>query len=183
MAFVRAEVAEGLLKWRAPLIYAGVALFGVLVFSRGGLFFQVVGAAVIAIGVTYFVTTVRRIGLRANDTGQGVVEIDERQVTYLSAFGGGAVSLDDLTDIRVSSPTQLVSAAQPYHARPLSRLWILRDSLGSEVQIPMDATNVDALVEAMLNLPQTQSALIYQAMRAEGGQPVVIWRRETSPLH
>ena len=113
----------------------------------------------------------------------GVVEIDERQVTYLSAFGGGAVSLDDLTDIWIASPTQLVSAAQPYHDRPLSRLWILRDSLGSEVQIPMDATNVDALVEAMLNLPQTQSALIYQAMRAEGGQPVVIWRRETSPLH
>lgn len=164
MSFVRPEVVSGLKRWSEALIGGAVLLWGLrwAVFSGGIL--QWVGVAVALAGLTYAWAGIQRARFRAGSGGLGVVEVDERQITYLAPVGGGIVSLDAL---------RRVDIARDRLDQPMWRF----DMAGERLSIPAGAAGAGALFDVLTALPGAEIETAIRTLRAPPEAPVTIWRR------
>ena len=136
MSFIRPEVKAFFLKWREAII-AGAILMGSLqaASSTTGLV-KGLSWATALIGAALFIEGVRRARLPERSGGVGVVEVDERQITYLGPLGGGAISINELIRVKVRT-TDLGPMASDFY-------WEFTDSDGQRLTIPGDAENAAA---------------------------------------
>ncbi len=175
MSFVRPEVVEALVRWRE-------ALLGVLLFLCGGWFvltgyglFSIGGWIAVAVGALLVWEGVLRSQFPRQGGGPGVVDIDERQITWFGPTGGGSVSLDALSLIAIRR-TQAGSATSDF-------FWEFEDTDGNRLSVPGDAENADALFDALAALPGVDyEAIIAASGRADEGLAVV-WHRPSGRLH
>ena len=103
-----------------------------------------------------------------------VIEVDEAQIAYLSALGGGYISLCELSEIRLVT-------------RRGHRYWHLRQSDGETLPIPVDAAGSDALFDAFSTLPGLDTGVLVTALAGGGhasgtlpaldGLSRIIWQR------
>lgn len=167
MSFIRPEVRARLWRWRE------VALTGGLTFWGGWLLWRAADRASIGLGLVALVLTgvfagllfvaVQRLRLRLPGRAAGVVQVDEKEISYLSATGGGFVSLDDLTRLEIA-------------AMGADRHWILTHPGGAALVIPVNAEGAEHLVDAFSALPGLR---IEEAVRAvnRAGARTVVWAR------
>lgn len=164
MSFIRPEARENLLRWREAAIGGAVTLLGLywLVSSFGLL--RWLSVAVIALGVALLWSGIQRARFRGGHGGIGVVQVDERQVTYLAPIGGGFASIDGLTSVEIGPDR----AGLP--------VWRFR-SPGEILTIPTSAEGTDGLFEALSALKGID---MQAAIRASTGKPettVIIWQK------
>ena len=88
MSFVRPEAAQALLRWREVLV--GLAVVGLGVWWYLGAFgiWRWVAVALIAAGGAITWEGIRRARFAPGSGGAGVVEVDERQITYFGPTEG-----------------------------------------------------------------------------------------------
>ena len=167
MSFIRPEVRASLARWR-EVIAGGVTLalgLQLALTSYGALF--LIGTALALAGAALVVAGVQRARFRSGGGGAGVVDIDERRITYFGPFGGGAVSVDDLVEIGVDP----------------SRSWLIRDANGTHLMIPMNAEGADALFDAFAAVPGLTPARLVEAVRSTPRQYTTIWAKPQGRLH
>lgn len=167
MSFLRAEARAVLWRWREVAAAAGVTLFGVHLIGRAvdraALGTGMVAVGITGVGVVLFFFAVLRLRLSPVGTAAGVVEVDERQVGYLTADdGGGFVSINDLTRL------ELVGAAGDRH-------WVLSHLAGPALVIPASADGAEQLFDAFAALPGLRIEDAARAMGRDG--PQLIWTR------
>ena len=173
MTPLRPEVAALLTRWR-EVIAAGVVGFGGLwVAWLGGYLLVPVGAAVVALALTWGFLGFRRMRFAQGVAAPGWVEVDEGQVGYLGPAFGGYVALPDLVEIRLLTMRG-------------RRLWRLKQADGQVLLIPVDAAGAERLFDAFASLPGLGSAALLSALSgARTGQTLpapdattrVVWRR------
>lgn len=172
---IRPEAMTWIARWRevgiglAILglgIYWAFTAFGILLYIAFGLIF---------IGVLLIWEGTRRARFPARGGGPGVVEVDERQITYFSPQGGGAVSVDALTRIEIHT-----TALGPMFT---DLYWIFKTDDGPGLLIPGDAENAGALFDALAALNGVDYEAATRAAGTTERAEFVIWQRPVRQLH
>jgi hypothetical protein len=172
MSFLRPEAMAVFRRWREPLVMTVLALVGLLAFRQGSIradaalqFLGLLIAVPFAIGI---LPAVRMARLRRDDLAPGLVEISERQITYMGPRFGGSVSLNALTRIEI-----VTTADGPW--RP-DVFWTLFHSEGPALSIPSNAQGAEALPGAFSALPGFDLQAVMQAMSATGSGTFRVWQ-------
>lgn len=161
MSFLRPEAAATLVRWREVLIGSAAAAFGVwLATTSFGATF-LIGLGAVAFGGGLAFVGVQRARFRSRTAAAGVVEVDERRVTYLGPFGGGAMALDDVLTVSI-------------HPHPA---WLLTNRAGERLMIPVGAQHGELLFDAFSVLPGLSSHALVTAVQAPPAEVHQIWRR------
>lgn len=170
MSFVRTEALTALTRYREALIGAAIVLFG-LWWAWGSLgLITWMGLALAGLGAVILWSGLRRARIRSAHGGVGVVQIDERQVTYLAPVGGGFASLDDVMRIEIG--------------RDLADLPVWRfHQQGSVLTIPARAEGAEAIFDALTALSGANIDAAIRAVNTPPADTVVIWSRVVAKLH
>lgn len=175
MSFLRPEALDRLRRWREALIGGAVLVVSLRVlWGASGVIWGLAATGAL-IGAALIWEGVRRARWPAEGGGPGVVEVDERQITYLAAFGGGIVSIDQLVRIEIETTD----------AGPLDSdlFWLLWTREGTALRIPGDAEGADALFDAFAPLQGLDyEAVIRTSGRTSTGRALV-WSAPHARLH
>lgn len=148
---IRAEALATLARWREVALSVAVAGLGLWLAARGGSLFMAMGLGLAALGAALGLGALRRMRFAQNIAAPGVVEVIEGEVRYFGPAIGGAVSLADLSELRLIS----------LRGR---RLWRLKQTDGQALLIPVDAAGADALYDAFTTLPGLDMAALLSAL-------------------
>lgn len=165
MSLIRPEAAQIFARWHEAIIGAAVLCLGLYwgLFTGGGLLHWI-GYAVAICGVILLVTGLQRGRFRVGGGGQGVVSLVEGRVTYFGPTGGGAIDLNDLSQLSI------IRSANPPH-------WCLEQTGLPPLTIPLDAEGADLLFDAFAHLPDLQTERMLRQMQSPGDHATVIWRK------
>ncbi|MFY0621853.1 MAG: hypothetical protein JXQ89_09180 [Pelagimonas sp.] len=167
MSLFRPEATAEIARWSEALVGAGVLALGLYwSFFTGGGLLHWIGYGVAAIGAAFVFSGVRRARFGLSGEGLGFVQVTEREISYFTPDGGGAVSVDNL--MRVS-----IEVLGPEQVR-----WIFVSDEGS-LAIPYDASGTEALFDVLSALPGAQFETAIQVLAGSETHSSVIWRRET----
>lgn len=175
MSFLRPEALATLKRWREALIGLGIVLLAVW-WGLGAHGF-VRGAAIVigAVGLALLWNGIRRARFQPGTGGTGVVEVDERQITYFGPEGGGAISIDALIQVRI-----FTTADGPFDD---DVFWVLDDESGQHLRIPSSAEGADGLFDALAALPGANYEVVIEAMRSTELAQFDIWKKSPPRLH
>lgn len=175
MSFVRPELAQTLRRYQEPLMAAVAVLIGLRIYMIGGYIMQGVGGIIAVISVAWGVVALRRARFPTRQGGQGVVEVDERQITYLSPIGGGIASIDFLVQVEIET-----NSAGPF-APDLH--WVFHSDGMPLLRIPGDAAGIEALFDVLGALPGADFGRAAEAAASTRNAKFVIWQKEPRKLH
>ncbi|WP_108485175.1 hypothetical protein [Oceaniglobus ichthyenteri] len=171
MSLIRPELRAALWPWREALLGGAITLWALYwIISSPGLL-RWIGVALLIGGAALAMQGIQRARFPSDGDGPGVVEVDERQITYFGPGpgGGAAISIDAL--VRVEFAT-----------RP-TRQWLFHSDGSAPLSVPSDAAGADALFDALSALPgfDTQSAI--RAARSNAPAVTPVWQRDRLRLH
>ncbi len=172
---IRPEILALLKKYAEPLVGLAVFAVGFWFLTYVGWFWKVIGAIIIFAGLGLFTTSLRRITFRTDQIGPGVVEVDERQISYFSAYEGGVVSIESLARI-----TAITNDQGPW-ADDLH--WVLEEDGGTVLTIPNSATGSSKLFDAFSALDGVDYSMATKAMGTTQNDSYVIWSKPRAALH
>ena len=164
---IRPEIRTALWRWREVLVGAVFLAVGLrwALTSFGAVF--LIGAGFAALGAALVFAGIQRGRFRAGGGGAGVVDVDERQITYFGPFGGGAIAVDDLRELAVDGAGN----------------WLLSDLGGQSLLIPMTAEGTDSLFDAFSALPGLSGADLVAAAQGSDNAYTVVWSKAHNRLH
>ena len=173
MSFIRPEAATTLKRWREALIGAVVLMFNLQLAATTSGVLNAIAWVGVLIGAALFVEGVRRARLPDRSGGVGVVDVDERQITYFGPHGGGSISINELARIKVRT-TDLGPAASDF-------FWEFTDREGQRLTIPGDAENASALFDALTVLPGADYEAVIKASGSTTVGEFLVWDRTKAP--
>ena len=173
MSFLRPEAREALGRYSEAIIGAGLAAFGLYLFfdTHGVLHWMGIGA--VLAGLSFLWSGLQSARLKRLRDGVGMVQVVEREIAYLSPYGGTSLSLDQISRISIRKDRN----------RPPA--WIL-NAEGEVVEIPVNAHDGDTLFDTFCALPGFDSGQAVREMTAPGEATpdiTVIWQRPNEKLH
>lgn len=166
MSFIRPEAQARLMRWRELVIGAVLDAAGVITVlgpTRANLIF---GVLLMGLGTVLMVIGIQRGRFRSDGGGPGIVEVDERQISYFGPESGGIIALEDLQSVAMVPP----------------QIWELTDVRGLEFRIPADAEGTEALFDAFSALPGMSTARLSSVARARPVARTTIWERPHNRL-
>ena len=168
MSFLRPEALAVLLRWREVALALAGAAFGLWVATRGGWFYAVLGAALLAFALGLALSAWRRMRFARAGDAPGVVQIDEGAIAYFGPETGGLVALSELTEI----------AALP---GPGGLRWRLAQADGRQLEIPAAARGAERLFDVFAALPGARPGAFLDAVERPPAGPRRLWRRADAP--
>ncbi|MEX5727814.1 hypothetical protein Ga0609869_001167 [Rhodovulum iodosum] len=170
MSPFRPEALAALMRWRDLFGAVAIAGCGIWVFGFGGLFYQGLGLVFVLTGAGLAFVALRRMRFRGGGMAPGVVEVDEGQIAYLAAEGGGFVALSELEEIALVFD----GAGRPH--------WRLAQAPLPTLHIPVDTTGAEALFDAFAALPGARPGEMLAALdRPAAKGDITLWRRRPRP--
>ncbi len=175
MSFVRPEAEAFLKRYAEVFVGSLIAVLGLYNLTRSGLVMQALGVALLIGGIAIAFTAWRRTKFPKADDGPGVVEVDERQISYFSAFAGGAVSIEALARITIRT-----NDTGPFGE---DMFWVLEEDGGNALHIPASATGIEGLFDAFAPLKGVDYNAITQASSGTHSGEFPIWSKQRAQLH
>jgi len=176
MTFLRPEVVRFLKYWREPLILSFLAGLGLLLFLRGqyraDLVLQFLGLLVAVSSVLGLIPAIRAARLRRSRLDPGLIEVAERQITYLGPLLGGSVSVDAITRV------EIITTDDGPHMPDV--FWTLFHKDGPALSIPSNAEGADQLLNAFAALPGFDYKAVVRAMGSTLPSTFLIWKSPDS---
>lgn len=169
MSFIRPEASALLKRWREAAIGGVVLMFNLQLASSSSGFLNAIAWVGVFLGAALFVEGVRRARLPDKAGGIGVVDVDERQITYFGPYGGGAISINELYRIKVRT-----TAEGPENS---DFFWEFTDSQGQRLTIPGDAENATLLFDALTALPGADYEAVITASSSTEAREFLVWER------
>lgn len=169
--FIRPEVKALAWRWR-ELIFAELLFFLGLwwaLTSSGAVKWMGWVVVVLAIGLS--IAGILRGRFRQSGQGPGVVKIVERRVGYFGPLTGGAIDLDQAAMLELEP-----------NAKPAPH-WVLSDTNGQVVEIPVNAEGAEALYDAFASLEGINMQATVDVLSRTSTERVVIWQKERRLLH
>ncbi|NOD92648.1 hypothetical protein GS636_07625 [Ruegeria sp. HKCCD4884] len=171
MSFIRPEAKLALWRWREVLVAVFVLILGLSWVSGPGGLLAWLGWFLILVSVALAVIGIQRARFRTGAGGQGVVTVDEGQITYLGPLDGGIVATREIERLALD-PT-----SSPAH-------WVLDQSGQPALHIPVNAEGAEALFDVFSSLPGLKTEQMLSELNGKSRHPVVIWERTPSrPAH
>lgn len=175
MNFIRPEAQALLRKWSEVIGACVITLVGIWLIFSGQWIWQAMGVFIAGVGLVLSVSAYRRTKFTSLAAGPGMVEVDERQISYFAPFDGGAVSIDLLAR---------VTAVSPKAGRgPDDLTWVLEEDGGATLTIPNAASGAQDLFDAFAALPDVNYSNAQKALEDQSGDSFVIWAKPRTALH
>lgn len=174
MPLIRPAALATLSRWREVAFGGIITLLGLWIATRGGPILLAAGLALAVLGAGLTLTAFRRLRFQQDISAPGLVEVIEGEVRYFGPSFGGAVSLADLTEIRLL-------------ALRGRRMWRLKQSDGQALLIPIDAAGAEALYDGFTSLPGLDMGAVLAALAPHTGPGLIdastpemalIWHRK-----
>lgn len=168
--FLRPEARAALWRWRELYValallvvglWWGITTFGIL---------KWLGIAMVITSAALAVAAIQRGRFRQGAGGAGVVQIDERRLSYFGPLTGGVIDMDDVTQL------ELDASGKPPH-------WVLTAPGAQRLAIPVDAEGADTLFDLFATLPGIRTGGLLDALSRTGNVQVIIWQRGAPRLH
>lgn len=175
MSFIRPDIARRLSRWREALIGLAVIVLGFWWAWDAFGFHRWLGVAIATAGVLIAWEGLRRARFRPGAGGPGLVEVDERQITYFGPETGGAVSIDALARVTILTSGD---GAPRDDVR-----WIFEEEAGPALAIPAAAAGAEQLFDAIAALPGADYEAVLKAMGSTVRERHLIWERAHRRLH
>ena len=164
MSFLRPEARAELARWREAAIGGAIAALGLYWFVTIPGILRWAALALAVLGAALGWAGVQRARFHRGRGGLGVVQVNERQITYLSPVGGGFASIDALIRVEI---------APDRAGFPVWRFV----SPGEVLTIPVNAERSEALFEALTALPGVNIEAAIRAAASRPDRPVEIWSK------
>jgi len=170
MSFIRPEAISSLRKYRGFILAGLIVMAGLfIVFTSYGTT-RIAGCIFLVVGGLVGHDAYRRFKFPAGEGGAGVVDVDERRVSYLSAEGGMSISMDTLERIEL-------------HRNAKGRItWVFYGPEGL-LYVPGDAEGTDKLFDALVALPGVNYTQAQAATEGKGPDLFLIWQRNRTKRH
>jgi len=162
--FLRPEVSQVLTRWREVIAALVMVALGVWIALRPGPIVQGFGYVLIAVGLAFGFTALRRARFASGGDGPGVVRVDEGRVLYMGPVTGGTIALREMTSLAIRRD----------HLG--ARAWVLTEP-GQLLVIPVDASGAEALFDAFTTLDGLQVHDLMSALKSTEAGSRTIWRR------
>lgn len=172
---IRSDARAFLLRWLEVAIGIAVLALGVYGAMTAFGFFVYVSFVLIIGGLAIIRVGVRRARFPVRKGGAGVVEVDERQITYFGPLGGAAVSIDALVRVEVETTAQGPCGADLF--------WVFYTDGAMPLRVPGNAEGVATLFDALAALPGVDYQAATSAAAATGPDVFAIWTKERRRLH
>ena len=171
MSFIRPEAKLALWRWREVLVAGFVLILGLSWINGPGGLLGWIGWLLVAVAIALAVIGVQRARFRTGTGGQGVVTVDEGQITYFGPLDGGVIATREIERLALD-PT-----STPAH-------WVLEQPGQAELHIPVNAEGAEALFDVFSALPGLKTEHMLAELNGGSAHPVVIWERTPSrPPH
>lgn len=166
MSLFRPEAMEAIRRWREVLAGTVVMALGLnwALTGFGALF--LIGCGLFLGGAALIISGVQRGRFRQGGGGAGVVDVDERQITYFGPFGGGAMAVGEIVELGTDG----------------AGTWLLRDVEGRSLSIPMRAEGAEALFDAFSALPGMTGGALVEASQSRAKGYTRVWVNAQSRL-
>lgn len=170
MEILRPQARATLTRWAEPLVLLAALGFALrlvwLGWGRGAWVLLAIGAVVsVAIAALIYLAVIR-LRLTQAIESVGLVEVDERRLTYLAPTLGGSLDLDDLRRIALSS------------GHRGGQSWILYAPDRPPLIVPLGAQGADLLPDAFSALPGLGLPGLLRAVQARKPGLTTIWEKE-----
>ncbi len=166
--FIRPETTRFFRRWAETFAAGVIALVGLRVFWGAYTHFNWIGAAIggllMLIGLAAGWAAYHRAQFNREGDGPGLIEVTERQISYLTALGGDTVDIAAMTRLEIRSVPSL------------GRVWVLKQSDGPTLFIPITAAGSKNLFDAFSALPGIEQARLIEAVNSNDERKQVIWR-------
>lgn len=172
---IRPEVTALFRRYAEVIAGALIAAIGFWLLTRPNVLAKIIGALVMGTGLVMAAAALRRIAFKTDQIGPGVVEVDERQISYFSAYDGGSVSIEALARITVVT-TDDGPWSDDMH-------WVLEEDGGTMLTIPNSASGTEKLFDAFAALDGVDYSMATKAMGSTDNDSYVIWSRPHNALH
>ena len=170
MSFVRPEAISYFQNYRGFILSAMIVIAGVYILASSFGTTRIAGGIILIIGLLVGHDAYRRFKFPNGRGGRGVLEVDERRVSYL--FGGieTSISMDSLDRIELHRSVKgLVT-------------WVFYGPDGI-LSVPGDAEGTDGLFDALVALPSINYSQAEAAMQGTDPDIFLIWQRNRAKLH
>lgn len=175
MSFIRPEAGQFLRTYSEVFLGLMILGVGVINFLATGWVLPVLGVVCMLTGGAIAFTAFRRARFPAAKDGPGVVEVDERQISYFSAYAGGAVSIEALARVRIET-----SDVGPWGE---DMIWVFEEDGGNTLQIPASASNIEGLFDAFAALDGVNYEAVTEASKSTETGEFLIWSKQRAQLH
>ncbi|NOD84523.1 hypothetical protein [Ruegeria sp. HKCCD6119] len=167
MSFIRPEAKLALWRWREVLVAGFVLILGLSWINGPGGLLGWIGWLLVAVAIALAVIGVQRARFRTGTGGQGVVTVDEGQITYFGPLDGGIIATREIERLALD-PT-----STPAH-------WVLEQPGQAVLHIPVNAEGAEALFDVFSALPGLKTEHMLAELNGGSAHPVVIWERTSS---
>jgi len=173
--FMRPEMQKWLRRWGEPLGAGLVALVGIRLlwrgFARYDWMLELIGLAFLMIGFAAFWAAYRRSQFASGGAVPGLVpgliDVTERRISLMTPEGGGN---GGFVDIAAMTRLEIRTSIE------MGRVWVLKQSEGPTLFIPLEAAGSDKLFDAFSVLPGIDPVKLIAAAKSDSDHRVVIWR-------
>lgn len=175
MSFIRPEAMAEVIRWRDVIVAAALASLGTWMFVTKLGVPKVAGGILVVAALALAWTGIRRARFVGKGDGPGVVELDERQISYFGPHSGGSLAVDGLQRITIQTGLNRAGEAQRY--------WLLEGLNGDALRIPSSAKNAQALFDAVTALSGVNYDQAIKALQATQTDQFLVWQKDKRRLH
>ena len=168
--FFRPEAMSALIRWREVLVGGGVIALGTWWSFSAGPVLRWVAVLMVISGGAILWEGLRRVRLPKGGGGPGVVQVTERQITYLSPDQGGILSVDDLTRVEIRTLQGQIT-------------WIFYALGQSPILIPGNAEGAERIFDALAALPGINYDQAIDADGSSDSDIFLVWQKDRHALH
>jgi hypothetical protein len=176
VSIVRPELAQRLTRWREVIVWGAVLAVGLALVVRGlspvAPLLLLAGGVAALIGAALLSAALRRMAFGTAGPAEGVVEIDEGRIGYLSPNWGGFMDVGAVVRVELVSRQGLLRGGG--HA------WVLTSEDGERLTIPLGARGAEGLPDALSPLPGLDLRAGAAALAGRRQGRVLVWARRAS---
>ena len=155
---------DSLLIWRetmVAIIFAGLGLYWTIN-SYGTLYF--IGYGVLIIGIIFAYVGYQRASFKRKETGVGIVEFTEGQISYFGPKTGAIFSIEDIECLSIDKSNS-------------SSIWIIERTADYKVEIPTNVEGNEVLFDVSNSLEGFQIHQMLEALSSSRCNRTVLWQK------
>ena len=155
---------DSLLIWRetiVAIIFAGIGLYWTIN-SYGTLYF--IGYGVLIIGIIFAYVGYQRASFKRKETGGGIVEFTEGQISYFGPKAGAIFSIEDIECLSIDKSNS-------------SSIWIIERTADYKVEIPTNVEGNEVLFDVFNSLEGFQIHQMLEALSSSRCNKTVLWQK------
>ena len=155
---------EILLIWRetiVAIIFSGLGLYWIIN-SYGTLYF--IGYGVLITGIIFAYVGYQRASFKRKETGGGIVEFTEGQISYFGPKTGAIFSIEDIECLSIDKSNS-------------SSIWIIERIADHKVEIPTNVEGNEVLFDVFNSLEGFQIRQMLEALSSSRCNKTVLWQK------